>query len=51
MLAIPVNWDFFKITNETAVGAGLRRIEAVSGKAAEDMINRELNELKLLKQI
>jgi alanyl-tRNA synthetase len=41
---------FFKITNETAVGAGLRRIEAVSGKAAEDMINRELNELKLLKQ-
>jgi alanyl-tRNA synthetase len=41
---------FFKITNETAVGAGLRRIEAVSGKAAEDIINSELNELKLLKQ-
>lgn len=41
---------FFKITNETAVGAGLRRIEAVSGKAAEDVINSELNELKLLKQ-
>ena len=31
----------FKITNETAVGAGLRRIEAVSGKAAEDFINQE----------
>ncbi|MGN6267703.1 MAG: alanine--tRNA ligase [Ginsengibacter sp.] len=41
---------FFKIINETAVGAGLRRIEAVSGKAAEDVINSELNELKLLKQ-
>jgi alanyl-tRNA synthetase len=41
---------FFKITNETAVGAGLRRIEAVSGKAAEDIINSELNELKSLKQ-
>ncbi len=41
---------FFKIINETAVGAGLRRVEAVSGKAAEDVINSELNELKLLKQ-
>ena len=41
---------YFKITNETAVGAGLRRIEAVSGKAAEDVINKELNELKSLKE-
>ena len=41
---------FFKIINETAVGAGLRRIEAVSGKAAEDVINKELNELKSLKE-
>jgi alanyl-tRNA synthetase len=39
----------FKITNETAVGAGLRRIEAVSGKAAEDFINKELEELKYVK--
>ncbi len=31
----------FKITTETTVGAGLRRIEAVSGKAAEDFINKE----------
>jgi len=39
----------FKITTETAVGAGLRRIEAVSGKAAEDYINKELEELAALK--
>jgi alanyl-tRNA synthetase len=32
---------FFKITNETAVAAGVRRVEAVSGKAAEDFINEE----------
>ena len=29
----------FKIKHETAVGAGVRRIEAVSGKTAEDYIN------------
>ncbi len=39
----------FKITTETAVGAGLRRIEAVSGKTAEDFINKELEELNSLK--
>ncbi len=32
---------FFKITTETAVGAGIRRIEAVSGKAAEDLVENE----------
>ncbi len=40
----------FKITTETAVGAGLRRIEAVSGKAAEDFINKELEELNSIKE-
>jgi alanyl-tRNA synthetase len=40
----------FKITNETAVGAGLRRIEAVSGKAAEDFINQNLSQLQSLRE-
>jgi alanyl-tRNA synthetase len=33
---------YFKITSEAAVAAGVRRIEAVSGKAAEHFINEQL---------
>ena len=40
----------FKITNETAVGAGVRRIEAVSGKAAEDYINQELGVIQSIRE-
>jgi alanyl-tRNA synthetase len=40
----------FKIINETAVGAGLRRIEAVSGRAAEDFINQNLSQLQSLRE-
>ncbi|MBC7651652.1 MAG: alanine--tRNA ligase, partial [Deinococcales bacterium] len=36
---------FFKIKHETAVAAGVRRIEAVSGNAAEDYINQQLQQL------
>jgi alanyl-tRNA synthetase len=41
---------FFKIINETAVGAGLRRVEAMSGKAAEGFINKELKEFQSIKE-
>jgi alanyl-tRNA synthetase len=41
---------FFKIINETTVGAGLRRIEAMSGKAAEDFINNQLEEFQSIKE-
>jgi alanyl-tRNA synthetase len=39
----------FKITHETAVAAGVRRIEAVCGEAAEEFINKRLNELNSIK--
>ena len=35
----------FKITTETSVAAGVRRIEAVSSVKAEEYLNKELNEL------
>ena len=39
---------FFKISNETAVAAGVRRIEAVCGKLAEDYVNEKINILQIL---
>lgn len=41
----------FKIRHESAVAAGIRRIEAVSGKAAEDYINEHLYTLHELKEV
>jgi alanyl-tRNA synthetase len=40
---------YFKITHETAVAAGVRRIEAVTGKMAEEFINHELDVLQDVK--
>jgi len=41
---------FFKITGETAVGAGIRRIEAVSGKAAEDYVQQAFDVLHNIRE-
>jgi alanyl-tRNA synthetase len=41
---------FFKIKHESAVAAGVRRIEAVSGKAAEDWVNEHLLALSDIKE-
>ena len=40
----------FKIKHESAVAAGVRRIEAVSGKAAEDYVNEHLYALHEIKE-
>ncbi len=41
---------FFKIIGETAVGAGIRRIEALSGKIAEDYIQSEFDILHNIRE-
>lgn len=39
----------FKIVSESAVAAGIRRLEAITGQTAEDYVNKELNELNTLR--
>jgi alanyl-tRNA synthetase len=41
---------FFKIKHETAIAAGVRRIEAVSGLAAEELVNAQLEQLRLIRE-
>jgi alanyl-tRNA synthetase len=41
---------FFKLRAESAVAAGVRRIEAVCGAAAENFINEELRQLAAVKE-
>jgi len=42
---------YFKITSETAVAAGVRRIEAVTAETAEKHINKELTELNKIRSL
>ena len=39
---------FFKLTNESAVAAGVRRVEAICGKQAEGFVNEKFNLLNTL---
>ncbi len=41
---------FFKIKHESAVAAGVRRIEAVSGKAAESLIHEQFEQIRLIRE-
>jgi alanyl-tRNA synthetase len=40
---------FFKFTGESAVAAGVRRVEAVTGLAAENYVNEELGQLNSIR--
>lgn len=42
---------FFKITSESAVAAGVRRVEAICGAAAEQYINDQLYQLAAAKEL
>jgi len=42
---------YFKLISETAVAAGVRRIEAISGEVAEQYINQQFHQLQQVKEL
>ncbi|WP_202630186.1 alanine--tRNA ligase [Sediminibacterium roseum] len=42
---------FFKIKHESAVAAGVRRIEAVSGRAAEQLANEQFAQVRAIREL
>jgi alanyl-tRNA synthetase len=41
---------FFKLTNESAIAAGVRRVEAVCGRQAEEYVNKQLGLIDTIKE-